>query len=795
MTDIPEKLTARVKTLAFAALTVISLFIVMWLPPITDFLGDVTSMLSIHLLMELFAIIISLLIVIVSWHTFDAQEARSANILICGFLIVASCDTVHALSYSGMPNFLAESSTPRAIFFWLMGRSFEVSTMALIAIEWVPPFSRKIWLYTGIFISGVVVWFGSYQIDSFPLTFVSGLGVTLFKASYEYALCFLNIAVALLFWRNAERTGKRRFYLLALSSFVMGIGELAFTAYVKPSDFQNIFGHTYKLVAYALLYRATFVTSIRAPFDEALRSENSLRANEQRLRTLTEAIPQQVWTANPDGVIDYVSSNVTNYFGLTPDELLGWSWEQAIHPDDLPETLKRWTHAIESGEPFEVEFRLKRALDQSYRWHLGKALPLKDTSGVIIKWFGTNTDITERKQAEESAQTLREQLSNASKMESVGHLTAGIAHDFNNILGAMMGYTELSKQMISSGKTDDIGRYHDEVLYAGNRAKELILQMLTFSRLPQNENPAAAPAILLAPIVKEVSNLLRSSTPSSIDLNYNLDFADLKAHIQPIQLHQIILNLGLNARDAMGEYGKIDISLSGYHGDKQLCSSCKHMFTGDYAMISVKDSGCGIPAQIMNHIFDPFFTSKGVGKGTGMGLSVVHGLVHGLGGHILVSSSTECGTTINILLPLASSGVASRETASVTPFAVIKGVEIMVVDDEQTLTTMLYDFLTAQGAHTITFTEPKLALESFIQNPDSIDLVITDETMPGMSGMLLAEKLLAVKPGLPIILCTGYSEHANAESARKIGIARFFNKPLNMHALLHTIQLLLKKQD
>lgn len=158
----------------------------MAMPSFAVVTGAHSDMLSVHTLMELFAVIIAMLVVTVSWHTFDAREARSSKVLICGFLIVASCDLVHALSYDGMPSFLAESNAPRSIFFWLMGRTFEVATMALVAVEWVPPLSRKFWLATGLLVSGVLIWFGSYHLDAFPTTFIKGQGVTEFKAIYEY---------------------------------------------------------------------------------------------------------------------------------------------------------------------------------------------------------------------------------------------------------------------------------------------------------------------------------------------------------------------------------------------------------------------------------------------------------------------------------------------------------------------------------------------------------------------------------------------------------------------------------
>lgn len=420
-----------------------------------------------------------------------------------------------------------------------------------------------------------------------------------------------------------------------------------------------------------------------------------------------------------------------------------------------------------------------------------KGFPENDSSGRVVRLTGLVQDISERKQIEKETLEMRDQLAQVSKMESIGHLTAGITHDFNNMLGAMMGYTELSQHKLAAGKANTIELYLAEIYKSGTRAKELIRQMLTFSRLTPDETGGKAPSTLLSTIIKEVMSLLRTSTPNTIDLNYSIETEELKARILPVNLHQILLNLIINARDALGEYGRIDIILSQQRYEHILCSSCKMPISGDYVQIKVQDSGSGIPEDILNQVFDPFFTTKGVGKGTGMGLSVVHGLVHTQNGHIIVQSSPETGTHFNILLPIESADARPQETNITTLFgAAINGVRIMLVDDEPVLANMLKEYLSAYGAQVIAFTDPLKAREEFIRNTDNIDIVITDETMPGMSGMLLSEKLLKVKPALPIILCTGYSDRATPEAAADIGIAAFFNKQLNMIELLQKIQTL-----
>jgi diguanylate cyclase (GGDEF)-like protein/PAS domain S-box-containing protein len=405
--DSSASVKLKVVTPLLGMLAAVFLIATMALPPFASLKYSHTSMLSVHLLLELFAIIIAMLVVTVSWHTFDARESRSAKVLICGFLIVACCDVMHALTYDGMPALLTESSTARAIFFWLMGRTFEVATLALVAVQWLPPFSRKFWLGLGLLVSGVLIWFGSYHIEAFPVTFVKGQGVTEFKAVYEYALCFLNIAVAILLWSRAERTGQSRFYLLALSSFVMGVGEISFTAYVTPSDFQNIFGHTYKLAAYSLLYWATFVTSIRAPFEAVSESENRLRESEARYSSALSSLSEGVVIQGKSGEILTANNAAGFILGLSVDQLMGRSsidsrW-QAIHEDGT--TWPGDTHpamvVLKTGKAISDAIMGIHKPDGSLTWISVNSEPIaspgEQLPGNVVTSF---TDISLRKEAE-----------------------------------------------------------------------------------------------------------------------------------------------------------------------------------------------------------------------------------------------------------------------------------------------------------------------------------------------------------------------------------------------------------
>jgi PAS domain S-box-containing protein len=478
--------------------------------------------------------------------------------------------------------------------------------------------------------------------------------------------------------------------------------------------------------------------------------------------------------------------------GLPEHEILGKNWFDHFLPASNINEIKAIFAQAMKGEikatgHYENMVLTWPGKERLFAWNNSL---LKDDAEQISGVLCSAEDITERKQAEQTAQVLRDQLIQSTKMEAVGHLTAGIAHDFNNILGAILGYTELSKHVIAAG-TPEVGeRYMEEILKAIQRAKELIAQMLTFSRLSPGTRGGETPAIKLTPVVKEVVSLLRSSIPSTIELNYQVENPDLKSHILPIHLHQIILNLGINARDAIGEYGKIDITLAAQHVIRQVCSSCQLHYAGEFVKLTILDTGSGIAEHIQKNIFNPFFTTKGVGKGTGMGLSVVHGLVHALGGHIQVESKPGKGTALSILLPLAvTEATADVYTAMPeTSAGTLAGIRIMVVDDEAAMTAILHEFLSLHGAKITAYNSPLLAWHAFEQQPQRVDLVITDETMPGLSGMHLAQRMLKLRPELPVILCTGYSTHATPELAEQAGLAGFFHKPLQMSELLQKLR-------
>lgn len=519
---------------------------------------------------------------------------------------------------------------------------------------------------------------------------------------------------------------------------------------------------------------------------ELVASHAALRENEAYLNRVLRGANDGAWEWDMKTNHVSYSPRWKSMLGYAENELAPdlSTWEKLCHPDDVKETMQVIQEYVDGKRnSFQIEFRMMHK-DGHWVPVLSRGSLVRDANGNPWILSGTHIDLTERKRIEAERTSLHNQLFQAQKMDSIGHLTGGIAHDFNNILGAILGYTELLKEVgIANLAPERREKYLSEILVAANRAKELISQMLLFSRVKADES-ADPPVTLLQPVVKEVIHLLRSSLPTTIDLNYVIDSQSTHAQIHPVHLHQILLNLAINARDAFQEYGRIDIAISrrSLSGN---CDACHQDFSGEFVELSVRDTGRGIPGTDLPKIFDPFFTTKEVGKGTGMGLSVVHGLVHAAGGHILVESTEGKGSLFRVLLPLAEPpAIANTPPPLLNQGKLpLDGVRIMVVDDEQSMTNMLQEMLGLQGAIVSAYTHSAAALADFERNPNNFDLVLTDETMPELSGFDMGRGMLQLRSELPIILCTGYSEHVNEAMARQNGFAAFLRKPLEINSL------------
>lgn len=380
---------------------------------------------------------------------------------------------------------------------------------------------------------------------------------------------------------------------------------------------------------------------------------------------------------------------------------------------------------------------------------------------------------------------LESQLRQAQKMEAIGTLAGGIAHDFNNILGAVMGYTEMA---LGLPIVDDrLRRYLMQIFKASERARDLVKQILTFSR-KGNEKLTS---LRVSPVIKEVLKLLRASLPSTIEIYHDIQSEPDTVLADSTQIHQILMNLCTNAAYAMPEKkGEIKVSLV---SEEIKSDDPCGLIPGMYLKLTVSDTGIGMDSATMGRIFDPFFTTKKTGEGTGLGLSVVYGIVKSYGGTITVQSEVEKGTEFCVYLPLFMRAEDNKEAQQEE--SVSRGKErILFVDDEEMLVELGKSILASMGYDVVGMTSSLAALELFNAHPEQFDLVITDMTMPNMTGMELAKKLLQIKPEIPVILCTGFSETVTLESVKSIGLKDLIMKPFKQHQIAESIRRTLDKK-
>jgi PAS domain S-box-containing protein len=506
----------------------------------------------------------------------------------------------------------------------------------------------------------------------------------------------------------------------------------------------------------------------------------------ERFRTLADAMPQQVWTADPDGSLDYVNQRVLDYFGRSFDQMIGWGWEQVLHPDDLPECRVRWTHALETGEPYEIEFRLLRASDGSHRWHLGRALPLRDQAGRIVKWFGSNTDITDRKR-------LEEELRQAQKMEAVGRLVGGIAHDFNNLLTIIGGYSDILLCKLAS--RDPLGQYVRDIKKASGRAASLTRQLLAFSRRQVLE-----PKVLsLNDSILAMDRMLRRLIGEHIELTLALSPNLGPVMADPGQIEQVIMNLALNARDAMPDGGRLTITTANAAFDQADVGKPPGLPPGAYAQLIVADTGQGMDKATLAHLFEPFFTTKGVGKGIGLGLATVYGIAAQSNGAIWAASEPGQGATFTVCLPQTTQEVAQTTEPSVlleaTPRLPRGSKTILLAEDEDAVRALTRDVLEEEGYQVLEARNGVEALTLAAQHTGPIHLLLTDVVMPQMGGQALADRLAADRPGIKVLYMSGYIEDPNLQRGILYAQAAFLPKPALPELLLRKVLAVLDASD
>lgn len=460
---------------------------------------------------------------------------------------------------------------------------------------------------------------------------------------------------------------------------------------------------------------------------------------------------------------------IFNYNDKLPINLT--TFTKLVYPEDREKVKNAWRQALAGESSYEIDHRI--LADDKIRWIHERAEVLFDENDEPISISGTAQDITERIE-------LEKQLRQAQKMEAIGTLAGGIAHDFNNILGAIIGYGDLLLE--ETKDNESLQKKTAIVLKSAYRAKDLVRQILTFSRQADQEMRP----VNLKPIIMETAELLRASIPVSIEIEtvFGQDISPVMA--DPTQIHQIVMNLGTNAYQSMKEMGgKLTLSLDLCHIDTAQAMNAMKLHVGDYALLTISDSGHGMNPWIMERLFEPYFTTKEKGEGTGLGLAVVHSIVESHNGHIEVFSRPGQGTRFEIYLPLIKT---TQDESSVTSARkeLPQGNEtILLVDDEEAILQMCKIGLEQMGFQVHAFESPLEAIEFFNNTQDDIDIVVTDMTMPKLSGIDLARQIHSRKETLPIILCSGY--FSSEEEIPEL-ISRSLSKPFSAIQLAEEIR-------
>ncbi|MGZ9127322.1 MAG: PAS domain-containing protein, partial [Candidatus Binatia bacterium] len=647
-------------------------------------------------------------------------------------------------------------------------------------------------------------------------------------------------------------------------------------------------------------------------------AEQSLRASEVTFRTLAQALPNQVWAASPDGLLDWFNERVYAYSGAQPGELDGGRWTSIVHPEDIPAAGSNWLTAIASGSVYEVEFRLRQA-NGEYRWHLARALPIFDDNKAIIRWVGTNTDIDDQKnaaatlsrlnemleqqvsqrtrerdrmwrlsndlmlvadfgativavnpafssllgwvetdligkqfldlvhpddlqstlgevgkleqgvttfafenryrhsddsyrliawsaapdkefihavgrditaerEAEEAMKRTEKALQQAQKMETIGKLTGGVAHDFNNLLQVISGNLQLLASDV--GMNPVAARRVENAMGGVARGAKLASHLLAFGR----RQPLEPKVVKISKYIAAMEDMLHRTLGEEIEVEMVISAGLWNTSVDTVQVENAVLNLCINARDAMDGAGKLTLEVGNAHLDDAYASAHPELKPGQYVMIGVSDTGTGMTPEVMAQAFEPFFSTKPEGKGTGLGLSMVYGFVKQSGGHVAIYSELGHGTTIKLYLP--RSFETEDEVAVTDAVAISGGTEtILVAEDDEGVRTTVVEMLRDLGYSVLKASDAASALV-IIESGVPIDLLFTDVVMPGpLRSPDLARKARERLPNLGVLFTSGYTENAIVHGGRLDAGVELLGKPYTKEALSRKIRHVLANQQ
>ncbi len=486
-----------------------------------------------------------------------------------------------------------------------------------------------------------------------------------------------------------------------------------------------------------------------------------------RLVTAIEQTADAIVITNSSGSIQYTNPAFSQLTGYTADEVLGANPRVLKSTRHNREFYRQMWSTIRRGETWKGRIVNRRKSGEEY-WEVVSISPVRDPNGIITHFVGVKRDITNELE-------LEERLRQSQKLEAIGTLAGGIAHDFNNILYALLGNSHLA--------LDDIPEDHPahlpliEIVKAGDRGSALVSKMLAFGQRAERQMKVGS----LGPIITEVMELTRASLPTTIEIRMDLAEDCPAMLLDEIQIHQVVLNLCTNAAHAMGAGGGVlSLELKRVVIKEDTPEEILGVIAGEYLRLSFRDTGIGMDSAVVARIFEPYFTTKKPNEGTGLGLASVHGIVRNHEGRIFVDSAPDQGTTFTIYFPVAKDNNISVKSVSSKEKQLMGQGRVMVVDDEPMITDVVGRGLRKLGFQVTGFVDGIEALEVFRKDPDAFDVVITDQTMPNITGFELASHLSSIRPNLPIILSTGYTKTIDESEMRTAGISYFLSKPLKI---------------
>jgi PAS domain S-box-containing protein len=509
--------------------------------------------------------------------------------------------------------------------------------------------------------------------------------------------------------------------------------------------------------------------------DALKQTEEALRRSDERYQLAVLGSTEGLWDWDLRSDLLFLSPRCQELIWPRVDAPLQtrrvWIERTEYHPDDRARVRAALlAHLRGKTKHLEIEYRVRRVSDGAWHWVRQRGVALRDEHGVPYRMAGSMEDISDRKNAEAERERLEQQLRQSQKLEAMGTLAGGIAHDFNNILSAILGYGEMARKRADDGTP--IRRHIDAALAAGTRAKSLVERILAFSRSGMGEQMQ----VHVQSVVGEALELQRASLPAGIGLVTRLEAGNAAVFGDPTQIHQVVMNLTANAVQAIGAAGRLEVAVDCEQWGEPRCVTTGTLPAGAYVRLAVSDNGVGIPARVMERIFDPFFTTKEIGVGTGLGLSLVHGIVSDLGGGIDVQSRPGQGTTMTVYVP--QRGEQLPPAPEEEPAQPGRGETVLLVDDEVALVRLGEEMLADLGYEPVGFTSSLAALASFRRTPERYDLVLSDESMPEMTGSELVREIRALRPDIPIVIMTGHVTKGLTRRARDLGVADVLTKPL-----------------